>query len=1273
MFKGAGLFSNVTCPNDQRCNRPHCPFKHSPVNSEPKKDPRPKALLLASSSGNRKLPSYAPQNSPAEPKVTVDYKQLIRGCKSYKSPGKEAKPNNLFEKFTAPNVHSGSASKPRSRSPRKQFVPPNVDENKYRNERPTSGKEKMPQIKNHIASSNVRNHEMKGSHGSDREKVERQKKSGDKPSLFEKLSGVKKPASEQDSHFSSGSEKSGDGSPTNDFESNNVNEFPQYDDSSQGKRAEGLVYRPGVGITSTVSGSKTVSPKKNDQADLILNSSLNFYDPYNNSTPTATSPSKANFNDTFEYQPFKPIDKPFSKTVDVYDKKQALNSSQESANASLEIEESSTLSDNDDETLLSEDDEIPLSDEDEIPQLPENDEPSDADESIQEIDEVVEVKVVEVKNRPNKLPINNMLSNKEINITRDDAVFGKSDLSPVKVRRTFQKKKASPEIIEIIKDEEDVIIEAAFKKDLEDQTRKKLFIETAPSSSKKSGNFKDELENSRSKRTKLIEDSPAKSFVSQKNSADESDSRESSIVTPQKSIKSGEESDVEEETEERKLQRQQKLEEIKLLKAKIFEKQWMQSKESSSSSASSSSSDSDSEVSGSEGTSKSDQSDSDYTINSDVSVKSEPTEEADTETSPESNNSDSEVLPKRKRKRLSSPLHSRENTTKVKPIESSEERKERKLQSKRSSSKNSSHKDASKHDKHSSRKSIPNHTILIESQPSCKLKRKKDPDSGSRDRVEHKEKERTHRKEKEHRKHGREGENKLKRKHKLKPGASANVRSDQIIPHQRKIAQRKMQITEKYDDRMCKNKEVDNRKTFYGANNPLMSKYKKEDLSHFDPPTPPPDEDPHRYGNLGRKNRGKRVAHKPTDTHAKKREIVAKSLENKVKHPGGPRLDIKERSHVPVAIRQTRLDYFITEYLKVWPNKKQKCFDHGLKAERSCLERCKTKPLYVNLCSNEVKKIRELKAAHSNGGASESKTLTTSKNTVHIAKQLKFHQAIAKYKISKEDMKKYSYPGYYEYKPVVLDGLHCVRCSTLFQLEDDGEYTIPERCLHHNGKLRTRKSRGFKGEMERSRIYDCCDAQDGSTGCSVGKGHVYDIAFLHRDWRGYVKTKRREVTPSVWGLDCEMCYTAGGVELTRVTVVDLNGDTALDMLIKPPRKVLDYNTRFSGIKASDLENVEHTLQDAQRAVSRLISWDCFIVGHSLESDLHALKLIHKNVVDTSVVYFDGVYKRGLAVLSAETLGRIIQSDEGGHDSTEDALAALDLMKHRLKVADNVKL
>ena len=41
-----------------------------------------------------------------------------------------------------------------------------------------------------------------------------------------------------------------------------------------------------------------------------------------------------------------------------------------------------------------------------------------------------------------------------------------------------------------------------------------------------------------------------------------------------------------------------------------------------------------------------------------------------------------------------------------------------------------------------------------------------------------------------------------------------------------------------------------------------------------------------------------------------------------------------------------------------------------------------------------------------------------------------------------------------------------------------------------------------------------------------------------------------------------MVYTAGGMELSRVTVVDMNGVSALDMLVKPPRRVLDYNTRY---------------------------------------------------------------------------------------------------------------
>jgi len=66
---------------------------------------------------------------------------------------------------------------------------------------------------------------------------------------------------------------------------------------------------------------------------------------------------------------------------------------------------------------------------------------------------------------------------------------------------------------------------------------------------------------------------------------------------------------------------------------------------------------------------------------------------------------------------------------------------------------------------------------------------------------------------------------------------------------------------------------------------------------------------------------------------------------------------------------------------------------------------------------------------------------------------------------------------------------------------------------------------------------------------------------------GYVQTRppletaqdRREV---VYALDCEMCYTTVGLQLTRVSVVDLNLDPIYESLVKPSHTIVDYNTRY---------------------------------------------------------------------------------------------------------------
>jgi DNA polymerase III epsilon subunit-like protein len=194
----------------------------------------------------------------------------------------------------------------------------------------------------------------------------------------------------------------------------------------------------------------------------------------------------------------------------------------------------------------------------------------------------------------------------------------------------------------------------------------------------------------------------------------------------------------------------------------------------------------------------------------------------------------------------------------------------------------------------------------------------------------------------------------------------------------------------------------------------------------------------------------------------------------------------------------------------------------------------------------------------------------------------------------------------------------------------------------------------------------------------LSKTEHYVKTFSHRVSGNNVQRK-------IFAIDCEMVKTSSAYpELARVSVTMFNGryfddarsisTVVLDELVKPCRNVLDYITEYSGISAIMLEDIDTRIEDIQVRLLAMIDEDDIIVGHSLENDLRALRLIHDKVIDTSVI-FRGANGRKFSLkhLSNVLLHRKIQCGSHGHCSSEDAEAALVLALRRARHGESFRL
>ncbi|KAI9850982.1 MAG: hypothetical protein M1824_002933 [Vezdaea acicularis] len=98
-----------------------------------------------------------------------------------------------------------------------------------------------------------------------------------------------------------------------------------------------------------------------------------------------------------------------------------------------------------------------------------------------------------------------------------------------------------------------------------------------------------------------------------------------------------------------------------------------------------------------------------------------------------------------------------------------------------------------------------------------------------------------------------------------------------------------------------------------------------------------------------------------------------------------------------------------------------------------------------------------------------------------------------------------------------------------------------------------------------------------------------------------------------------------------------------------------------------LDPITTTLHDVQIKLKKILHSGAILCGHAIANDLTALKMTHPFLVDSAYIYphLRGFpYKHKLSYLATKYLNRSIQAAGGrvGHDSIEDARAALDLVK-----------
>ncbi|KAL2826960.1 hypothetical protein BDW59DRAFT_144454 [Aspergillus cavernicola] len=288
----------------------------------------------------------------------------------------------------------------------------------------------------------------------------------------------------------------------------------------------------------------------------------------------------------------------------------------------------------------------------------------------------------------------------------------------------------------------------------------------------------------------------------------------------------------------------------------------------------------------------------------------------------------------------------------------------------------------------------------------------------------------------------------------------------------------------------------------------------------------------------------------------------------------------------------------------------------------------------------------------------------------------------------------------------------CERCGGRFQVfpgrREDGSLTTGGPCTHHPGKaLYPPRKKTDHVTGAREAYFTCCNETLGqSPGCTKVDTHVFKVSESKRlasilQFEHTPENPDKTPKPPVC-FDCEMAYTTLGLELIRLTAVTWpQGSKIIDALVRPLGEILDLNSRFSGVFPDTYNNalpygtpptpLPTTSNDPQPPILQILPSPSSartllfthlhpstpLIGHAIDNDLNACRIIHPTVIDTAILFPHPAgklpYRMSLRTLAKRHLDREIQIDSQGqgHDSLEDALATGDLVRVKCAAVWNV--